>query len=319
MPPWSRLLRAPNRPVAFTVVFWVIVGALVVGSILEAPAAGTGRLVGVAVNLAAMVVLWAWLPWDTAGRHRWVAPAFLVAVTMLGFTVTSGWHFPLLMVAVAALGRGYRPSVAVWIVAGFVVTLGAAQMAFTPDEPRRALTEMVFVALTAAIGLGLAGPAHPDAVGSADRGAGPGRQPGRDLGPQPVVLPPVVAESPVVAAAPVVVEAPAAVEASQAVAGASPVVEVPAAAKAQSVAEPGITPAAQEPAALSEFPGVALLTGRERDVAALVGEGRTNREIAGLLYITEGTVKNHVSSVLRKLGLRDRTQLALRAVAGRSS
>jgi DNA-binding NarL/FixJ family response regulator len=49
-------------------------------------------------------------------------------------------------------------------------------------------------------------------------------------------------------------------------------------------------------------------------VAKLVGTGATNREIAHRLYITEGTAKNHISKILRKLGLRDRTQLALYAV-----
>lgn len=53
------------------------------------------------------------------------------------------------------------------------------------------------------------------------------------------------------------------------------------------------------------------LTVRERQVAELIAAGAANREIATALYITEGTVKNHVSSILRKLGLRDRTQLAL--------
>jgi DNA-binding NarL/FixJ family response regulator len=44
----------------------------------------------------------------------------------------------------------------------------------------------------------------------------------------------------------------------------------------------------------------------------MVAAGAANREIAARLFITEGTVKNHVSSVLRKLALRDRIQLALR-------
>ena len=59
------------------------------------------------------------------------------------------------------------------------------------------------------------------------------------------------------------------------------------------------------------FPGADLLSARERDIAGMVGEGASNREIADRLHITEGTVKNHVSSALRKLNLRDRTQLAL--------
>jgi DNA-binding NarL/FixJ family response regulator len=45
----------------------------------------------------------------------------------------------------------------------------------------------------------------------------------------------------------------------------------------------------------------------------LVASGASNREIAKKLYITEGTVKNHISNVLRKLGFRDRTQAALYA------
>lgn len=52
---------------------------------------------------------------------------------------------------------------------------------------------------------------------------------------------------------------------------------------------------------------------RETEVASLVGSGASNAEIARHLYITEGTAKNHVSKVLRKLDLKDRTQLALYA------
>lgn len=54
-----------------------------------------------------------------------------------------------------------------------------------------------------------------------------------------------------------------------------------------------------------------VLSEREAEVAALVGSGATNAEIARALYISEGTARNHVSKILRKLELRDRTQLAI--------
>lgn len=56
-----------------------------------------------------------------------------------------------------------------------------------------------------------------------------------------------------------------------------------------------------------------VLSGREIEVSRLVGQGATNAEISRSLYISEGTAKNNVSKILRKLGLRDRTQLALYA------
>jgi DNA-binding NarL/FixJ family response regulator len=55
------------------------------------------------------------------------------------------------------------------------------------------------------------------------------------------------------------------------------------------------------------------LTSREKEVLRLIGRGLSNAEIASQLFITGGTVKNHVSSLLAKCQLRDRTQLALLA------
>jgi DNA-binding NarL/FixJ family response regulator len=72
-------------------------------------------------------------------------------------------------------------------------------------------------------------------------------------------------------------------------------------------AERLVTALRQDPAA----PPAAPLTERELEVARLVSMGATNREIARSLRITEGTARNHISNCLRKLSLRDRTQLAV--------
>lgn len=50
---------------------------------------------------------------------------------------------------------------------------------------------------------------------------------------------------------------------------------------------------------------------KEQAIIELVAEGLSNREIAGKLYLSEGTVRNYISTILEKLGLRDRTQLAV--------
>lgn len=56
------------------------------------------------------------------------------------------------------------------------------------------------------------------------------------------------------------------------------------------------------------------LSPRELKVTKLVGEGLTNKEIAKALFLSIGTVKNHLTQILQKTGLRDRTQLAIFAV-----
>jgi DNA-binding NarL/FixJ family response regulator len=56
------------------------------------------------------------------------------------------------------------------------------------------------------------------------------------------------------------------------------------------------------------------LTERERDVLGLLAQGRSNKEIAATLHLTEGTVKGYVSTILDKLEVDDRTQAALYAV-----
>jgi DNA-binding NarL/FixJ family response regulator len=67
------------------------------------------------------------------------------------------------------------------------------------------------------------------------------------------------------------------------------------------------------PSSVEPPPEFAQLTPREQEVLQLIAKGCSNREIAEQLYISERTVKNHVNSVLRRLNLRDRTQVAILA------
>jgi DNA-binding NarL/FixJ family response regulator len=64
-----------------------------------------------------------------------------------------------------------------------------------------------------------------------------------------------------------------------------------------------------ESAALPE-----ALTDREKTILRFLAGGYSNREISGMLKISDGTVKNHISSVLSKLGVRDRTRAVLKAI-----
>ncbi|ASR36142.1 DNA-binding response regulator [Prauserella marina] len=63
-----------------------------------------------------------------------------------------------------------------------------------------------------------------------------------------------------------------------------------------------------------DLPPPLPLTDREQEILRLLAGGFANREIATALHLAEGTVKNHVSSLLTKLGVRDRTRAVLRAL-----
>lgn len=79
----------------------------------------------------------------------------------------------------------------------------------------------------------------------------------------------------------------------------------PASAPAPVAAPPSTLPASAGP--------VEELTPREHEVLRLLATGASNREIGAQLFISEGTVKNHISNILGRLGLRDRTQAAIYA------
>ena len=68
-----------------------------------------------------------------------------------------------------------------------------------------------------------------------------------------------------------------------------------------------------------EKDGLQELTSREREILAGIGAGKTNREIASLLFLSEKTIKHYVSNILQKLQVRSRVEAALLAVQFRDS
>lgn len=75
-------------------------------------------------------------------------------------------------------------------------------------------------------------------------------------------------------------------------------------ARAAALSADGVRPSRGEP----EMRG---LTEREREVVRAIADGMSNAEVAAALYTSEGTVRNHISAILAKLGLRNRTQIAV--------
>lgn len=86
-------------------------------------------------------------------------------------------------------------------------------------------------------------------------------------------------------------------------------------ARAVHLAHAGVAPLDASVAArvVAGPPSPGPLTPRETEVLRQIAAGASNKEIAARLYLSEGTVKNHISRILTRLGLRDRTQAALYA------
>lgn len=67
-------------------------------------------------------------------------------------------------------------------------------------------------------------------------------------------------------------------------------------------------------AAVRDFRGKSLLTSREREVFELLVQDKTTREIAEVLFISEKTVRNHISNVMKKLAVKGRSQAVVELV-----
>jgi DNA-binding NarL/FixJ family response regulator len=85
------------------------------------------------------------------------------------------------------------------------------------------------------------------------------------------------------------------------------------------VFRPGLTEQTEAEVARRAAPARATpdaeeITTREREVLRLLVAGYSNREIGRALFVAEGTIKNHVSNILRKLGVRDRTRAVIKAL-----
>ena len=66
-----------------------------------------------------------------------------------------------------------------------------------------------------------------------------------------------------------------------------------------------------QPTQSSPLPSLPELTARESEICRLIADGHTNSQIASILYLSEGTVKNYVMTIYEKTGIRDRVKLAL--------
>jgi len=73
-------------------------------------------------------------------------------------------------------------------------------------------------------------------------------------------------------------------------------------------------PGRQSRRSVAGWEGAAALSRRETEILHLVAAGQSNKEIAGVLGISDQTVKNNITSLLRKLGVQDRTQAVIRAI-----
>jgi DNA-binding CsgD family transcriptional regulator len=71
---------------------------------------------------------------------------------------------------------------------------------------------------------------------------------------------------------------------------------------------PGLVPGDGEPVATEPDPALDVLTTREREILRLVAEGHSNNQLARMLWVTEQTVKFHLSNVYRKLDVSNRTE-----------
>ena len=66
----------------------------------------------------------------------------------------------------------------------------------------------------------------------------------------------------------------------------------------------------REPPRRRPSPAARALTAREREIAALVAEGRTNKQVAAALFLSDRTIEHNLSRIYAKLGVRSRTELA---------
>ncbi|MBM6943197.1 response regulator transcription factor [Collinsella intestinalis] len=96
----------------------------------------------------------------------------------------------------------------------------------------------------------------------------------------------------------------------RAVMGGQSVLEGEVLARVSRISAPAV-PAPAAPASTRPADPFACLTEREREVAELIADGLDNREIAQTAYLSEGTVRNHISAILSKLHLKNRTQIAI--------